>query len=288
MKKVLLVGLLFLESCKSTKPVHRFAVSAGHGTAEIRRFSWSWIARYQLRKTPIPSTDTGTVIPAEIHCSGAGYGEIFQQPDSLLSWMTQTLICYFSYLQKSPGKDSGLQKEAARLLRSTAGSALPATGIVVNDEKISATRHLLGSILNKPKKNRYRDLVTFLQQNDSSVATLLSTYVQWLDSFMLFVVSRDEKQDDSLYQSSGLRKVPSPGDQEPAPRSNDRDFFGVENQKAEVRESVALLHLIGKDHHMLAYGTPPPGYAYGDAKTELKQDIWMLGQLTVELRRRSP
>jgi 23S rRNA-/tRNA-specific pseudouridylate synthase len=55
----------------------------------------------------------------------------------------------------------------------------------------------------------------------------------------------------------------------------------MDNEQQKIHQAVRLLEIIFKDHHLLAFGKPPEGFAYTEA--EISQDIILINKMITEL-----
>jgi hypothetical protein len=281
MKKVLIASLIFLGSCKSTESINRFAKSASTGTAEINRSTLSFVGICRLYDQVALAQYTDTSLYARsshpvVHC-----GE-YKQADSLTSLINQTLVNYFSLLQDVSDKKL-LAYNARDLVNSLAGiQPRVYPSLSLPDEKISAVKDLLNTVLNEPLKwYRYKKLVSTMQQNDAALNRVLAAYSFILDTAMAGEINQ-AKENYTSFVYAPLYEWSRTSVEKVLINQQYRQFLlTLENERVKIHKSVLMLTLLQKDHHMLAFGKPPVGFAYTEA--EISQDIVLLNKIIMEL-----
>jgi hypothetical protein len=281
MKKALIAGLVFLGSCKSTESINRFAKSASTGTAEISRstLSFTEICRLYDQAALARVTDTSLFAQSShpvFHC-----GE-FKQADSLTGLINKTLVNYFSLLQNV--SDKKLLAYDARDQVNTLATIQPRVypTLSISNEKISAVKGLLNTILNEPLKwYRYRKLVNTMQQNDTALCLVLETYSFIIDSALAGEINQTKENYTSFVYAPLYEWARSPVEKVLINQQYLQFLRSLENEKIKIHKSALMLKLIQKDHHMLAFAKPPAGFAYTEA--EVSQDIVLLNKMIMEL-----
>jgi hypothetical protein len=281
MKKALIAALVFFGSCKSTESISRFAKSAGNGIGEIGLASFDFerfcrlydpaaLAKYT--DTSIYGRSPKTIIPC---------GE-YKKADSLTKLINETLVSYFSLLQAVSDKKL-LAYDAKDLVNSLAGiqpQVLPALSLT--SEKISAVRGLLNTILQEPLKwYRYQKLVSTMQQNDSVLTIVLSAYSFILDTALAGEISQSKENYTSFVYAPLYEWSKSPVEKVLINQQYNQFLLSMDIEQGKIKKSVRLMRLIQKDHHMLAFGKPPAGFAYTEA--EISQDIVLINKMISEL-----
>jgi hypothetical protein len=282
MKKALIAVLLFSGSCKSTESINRFAKSAGSGTAEISRSTLSFnnICRLYDPASLTRYTDTSlyakSVHPV-IHC-----GE-YKQADSLVDLIKQTLFNYFSMLQAVSDKKL-LAYNADELISSMSDiqkKVYPTLSL--NDEKISAVKGLLNTILNEPLKwYRYKKLVSTMQQNDSALGSVIDAYRFILDSALAGEINQARQNYTSFVYAPLVLWSHGPVEKVMINQQYIQFLNSMDNEELKIHKAVRLLQIIYKDHHLLAFGKPPAGFAY--TEKEISQDIVLINKMITELK----
>ena len=281
MKKVLIAALVFLVSCKSTEYINRFAKSATMGTIEISRASLSFGSICQLYDPAALArfTDTSLYTAAKrptVQCIE------FRKADSLTKLINETLVNYFSLLQSVSDKKL-LAYNATDLVNSLAviqPQVLPA--LALTDEKISAIKVLLNTVLNEPIKwYRHKKLVTTMKQNDSVLARVLSAYSFILDSALSGEISQAKENYTSFVYAPLYGWSKTPVEKVMINQQYSQFMTSLEVEKDKISKSVRLLSIIRKDHHLLAFGKPPEGFAY--TEKEIDQDIVIINKMINEL-----
>jgi hypothetical protein len=281
MKKALFAVLILSGSCKSTESINGFAKSAGSGMTEINRtiLSFSNICRLYDRAAMTRYTDTSLYAVAGhpgIDCNE------YKQADSLKDLINQTLVSYFILLQAVSDKKL-LAYNAKDLVNSLAGiqSGLhPALSL--NEEKISAVKGLLNTILNEPLKwYRNKKLVNTMQQNDSALGLVISAYSFILDSALAGEISQAKENYTSFVYAPMYEWSRTPVEKVMVNQQYNQFLLSLENEKLKIRKAGRMLTIIQKDHHLLAFGKPPAGFAYTEA--EISKDIILINKMITEL-----
>jgi hypothetical protein len=281
MKKELFAVLILSGSCKSTESINGFAKSAGSGMTEINRsiLSFSNICRLYDRAAMARYTDTSLYAVAGhpgIHC------DEYKRADSLKDLINQTLVSYFILLQAVSDKKL-LAYNAKDLVNSLAGiqSGLhPALSL--NEEKISAVKGLLNTILNEPLKwYRNKKLVNTMQQNDSALGLVISAYSFILDSALAGEISQAKENYTSFVYAPMYEWSRTPVEKVMVNQQYNQFLLSLENEKLKIRKAGRMLTIIQKDHHLLAFGKPPAGFAYTEA--EISKDIILINKMITEL-----
>src|SRR5450432_702664 len=280
MKKAILAGLVFLGSCKSTESINRFAKSASTGVAEISRspLSFSGICRLYSQSALAQYTDTS--LYAKSGHPVVPCGE-YKLADSLTNLISQTLVSYFTMLRDVSDKKL-LAYDARDLINSLTdiqSRVYPALSL--SDEKISSVKGLLNTILNEPLKGyRYKKLVSTMQQNDVALGRVLATYSFILDTALAGEINQAKENYTSFVYAPLYEWSRSPVEKAWINQQYRQFLISLENEKVNIHQSVRMLILIQKDHHMLAFGKPPAGFAYTEA--EISQDIVLLNKMIME------
>ena len=281
MKKALFAILVLSGSCKSTESINGFSKSAGSGMTEINRsiLSFSNICRLYDRAAMAKFTDTSLYAGAGhpvVHCND------YKQADSLRDLINQTLVNYFSLLQAVSDKKL-LAYNAKDLVNSLANiqSGLnPALSL--NEEKISAVKGLLNTILNEPLKwYRYKKLVSTMQQNDSALDRVITAYSFILDSALAGEISQAKENYMSFVYAPMYEWSRTPVEKVMVNQQYNQFLLSLDNEKLKIHKAGRMLSIIQKDHHMLAFGKPPAGFAYTEA--EISQDIILINKMITEL-----
>ena len=281
MKKVLIAALVFLVSCKSTEYINRFAKSATAGTIEIGRSSLSFGSICQLYDPAALTrfTDTGLYAATkrpDLQCIE------FRKADSLTKLINETLVNYFSLLQSVSDKKL-LAYNAADLVNSLAviqPQVLPA--LALTDEKISALKVLINTVLSEPIKwHRHKKLVSTMKQNDTVLARVLSAYSFILDSALSGEISQARENYTSFVYAPLYGWSKTPVEKVVINQQYSQFMTSLEVEKDKISKSVRLLSIIRKDHHLLAFGKPPEGFAY--TEKEIDQDIVIINKMINEL-----
>lgn len=281
MKKALIAGLVFLGSCKSTDSINSFAISASSGLAEINRSisGFSNICRFYDPASLAKYVDTSLYASSAqltIHCME------YKQADSLTDLINLTLVNYFSMLQSV--SDKKLLSYNARDLVSSLAGMQPQIypSLILTDEKISAVRGLLNTILNEPLKwYRYKKLISTMQQNDSALGRVLAAYNFILDSALAGEVSQAKENYKSFVYAPLFEWSRSPVEKVMVNYQYSQFIRSMENEHLKIHKAVLLFKLIQKDHYLLAFGKPPSGFAYTSA--EISKDIVLINKIIAEL-----
>jgi hypothetical protein len=281
MKKAVIAGLIFLGSCKSTESINRFAKSAATGTAEISRSTLSFGAICRLYDQSALSSYTDTSLYAKSGHPAKHCGE-FRSADSMVNLINQTLVNYFTLLQKVSDKKL-LAYDAGDLVNSLASirSGLN-PDLSLTEEKVSAVKGLLNTILNEPLKwYRYKKLVSTMQQNDSALSRVLKAYSFILDSALNGEINQAKENYTSFVYAPLYEWARTPVEKVWINQQYLLFIQSLEKEKASIHKSVLMLILMQKDHYLLAFGKPPAGFAYTEG--EISQDIILLNKMILEL-----
>jgi hypothetical protein len=281
MKKALIAGLLFFGSCKSTESINRFAKSASFGTTEISRSipGFNNICRLYDPAALTKYTDTSLYAKSGrpvIHCRE------YKQADSLTDLINQTLVNYFSLLQSV--SDKKLLAYNSRDLVNSLAEIRPRLypPFSLSDEKITAVKGLLNTILNEPLKwVRYKKLVSTMQQNDSALGLVLNAYSFILDSAMAGEINQAKENFTSFVYAPLYEWSRTPIEKVIINEQYSQFLLSLENDKVKIHKAVEMLRTIQKDHHLLAYGKPASSFA--DTEAEIARDILLINKLINEL-----
>jgi hypothetical protein len=281
MKKLLIGGLLFLGSCKSTESINRFAKSAGSGVAEISHSitGFSNICRLYDPSVLAKFTDTSLYAGAAgpvLHC-----GE-YKKADSLTDLISQTLYNYFSLLQAVSDKKL-LAYNARDLVNSLAEIQTQVyPGFSLTDEKMTAVKGLLNTMLNEPLKwYRYNKLVSTMQQNDSALGLVMAAYRFILESALTGEIIQAKQNYTSFVYRPLYEWSRTPIEKVMVNRQYIEFMVSMDNEQLKIHKALGMLRIIQKDHYILAYGKPPAGFAY--TADEISQDIILINKLIAEL-----
>ena len=281
MKKWTTVVLLFLLSCKSTDSINQFGKSASAGLREIGRSSPGFGQFCRLYDPAVLKAELDTGLYGRsshkvIHCPE------YRIADSLTNVINQTLVTYFSLLQ-SVSDNKLLAYNAGDLVNSLASiqpQVLPSLNLTEN--KISAVKGLLNTILNEPLKcYRYKKLVSVMQQNDSLLTKVLSAYSFILDSALSGEISQAKANYTAFVYAPLFEWSRTPVEKWIINKEYNQFVSNMDLEKERIDRSVRLLRLIQKDHHMLAFGKPPAGFAF--TGHEISQDIVLINKMINEL-----
>ena len=281
MKKVIIAGLAFLGSCKSTETINQFAKSAGYGTTEISRSTLNFnnICRLYDPTALAKYTDTSV------------YGKSAQKPvdckeyetaDSITSLISQTLIDYFSLFQAV--SDKKLLAYNSRDLINSLASMQPQvySSLALSEEKISAVKGILNTILNEPLKwYRRNKLVSTMQQNDSALGRIIHAYSFILDSSLSGQINQATQNYISFVYAPLYEWSNTPVEKALINQQYEAFLFSMNNEVKKIHKALQILALIRKDHYLLAFGKPPAGFAY--TTDEISQDIVLINKMTTEL-----
>jgi hypothetical protein len=287
MKKVLIAGLVFWGSCKSTESVRSLANSCHAGMREISQAPRTFGGNCRLWNTAFLCPDSvGGNWRINPDFSIVPCGE-YAPADSLLSFIVLTLDDYFSVLVAKPDKNNNRQ-QLMKMLRSLPAGQLPGgSGSGLTADQIYLLRQLLTSMVQKPLKKYSRSsLIDYMQRNDTPVLSILRLYSRILDSALLGEIRHATRDGDSLFEARWSGGPQTPAQDGLPKQSRDHFLLIAERENADIRLAVRMLTLMAKDHHMLAYGTPPTGFAYRTTKEELKEDEILLGESAAELKER--
>ena len=283
MKKGFIAIFLLIGSCKSTESINRFARSAGSGTAEINRssFGFETFCR-EYEQGPLGRlTDTSLYGKSRLpvnHCAE------YKTSDSLLRVINRTLGNYFDLLQSA--SDKKLLAYNARPLISSLADMQPRLlpALSFSDEKVTAVKGLLNTLLNEPLKYyRARKLKKIMQENDSALATVIGAYSFILDSALSGEAGQAAENYKSFVYARLYAWAVSPVEKAYV---NDRyhDFLTeMEEEQQKIRKSVRLLETIRKDHRLLAFKEGKPEFRA--TETEITQDILLINKLIEEIIR---
>jgi hypothetical protein len=281
MKHTLIGAFLFLASCKSTESINRFAKSATSGVTEIDRgsFGFGKFCKFYDPAALKELTDTSLYAGSSHSASNC---KMYKTSDSLLGIINQTLSNYFSLLQAVSDKKL-IAYNARPLVSSLAdiqSSLVP--GLSFSDEKITATKGILNTLLNEPLKfYREKKLHKIMEENDSALGTVLLGYEFILDSalqgeldqavqnYISFVYARLFAWSDSPVEKAFVN-------------SRYQEFLGqMEDERLKLRKSVRMLETIRKGHHLLAFGEKKPGFV--ETETEIAEDILQINKLIEDI-----
>jgi hypothetical protein len=281
MRKALVAGMLFFASCKSTESINGFAKSASAGTAEISRsvLSFSQICRLYDPAALSLLTDT-TLYAKSVH--HIPHCPEFRNADSLTNLISQTLVDYFSLLQSV--SDKKLLAYNARDLVNSLADMQPQLypGLSLTDEKVTAVKGLLNTILNEPLKwYRNKKLVSVMQKNDSALTRVLAAYSFILDSALAGEISQAKQNYTSFVYARMYEWARSPVEKVIVNQQYTQFLLGMETEQEKIHKAVRMIKLLQKDHHLLAFGKPPAGFAYTEA--EISQDIVLINKMIAEL-----
>ncbi len=283
MKNTLIAAFFFLGSCKSTDSINRFAKSAASGTSELNRSSFGFgqfckvydpATLGQLTDTSLYAKATHPVIP----CSD------YKTSDSLLQIINQTLGNYFFLLQAVSDKKL-LAYNARPLVSSLADiqhRLLPALSF--SDEKITAVKGLLNTLLNEPL-NYYRagKLKKIMQKNDTVLATVIRGYEFILDA----ALQGEIDQATANYRSfvyARLFEWSKTAVEKAFVNNRYIEFLkAMDEERQKIRKSVRLLATIRKDHHLLAFEKEKKDFR--ETESEIAQDIIQINNLIEEIIR---
>jgi hypothetical protein len=281
MKKGLIAGLVFFVSCKSTDSINRFAKSAGSGITEINRSTLSFNNICRLYDPASLGRYTDTTLYAKsvrpvTHCNE------YKKADSLTDLINQTLFSYFTMLQAVSDKKL-LAYNANELVSSLADIQSRVYPVLsLSDEKISAVKGLLNTILNEPLKwYRYKKLVSTMQQNDSAVSRVIAAYRFILDSALTGEINQARQNYTSFVYARLYEWSRGPVEKVIVNQQYVQFLTSMDNEQQKIHQAVRLLEIIFKDHHLLAFGKPPAGFAYTEA--EISQDIILINKMITEL-----
>jgi hypothetical protein len=283
MNKAIVAAFLFLGSCKSTDSINRFAGSAGSGVTELGRSSFGFGQFCKLYSSGELGLMTDTSLyarssPPKISCAA------YKTSDSLVLIINRTLTDYFSLLQS--GSDKKLLSYNARPLVSSLADLQPRLlpDLSFSDEKITAVKGLLNTLLNEPLKYyRAQKLRRIMQENDTALSRVIGAYVFILDSAL------DGEIDQALENYKSFAYAPlygkSAGPVEKAFVNNRYKEFQneMEEERLKIRKSVRVLQTIGKDHHLLASAAHKAGFT--EAESEIALDVILINNLIGEIIR---
>ena len=281
MKKAVIASLIFLGSCKSTESINRFAKSAAAGTAEISRSTLSFGSICRLYDQSALASYTDTSLYAK---SGhkAKHCEAYRSADSMVNLINLTLVNYFTLLQEVSDKKL-LAYDVRDLVNSLASiqSGLN-PDLSLSEEKVSAVKGLLNTILNEPLKwYRYKKLVSTMQQNDSALSRVLRAYSFILDSALNGEINQAKENYTSFVYAPLYEWARTPVEKVWINQQYLLFMQSLDKEKASIHKSVLMLILMQKDHYLLAFGKPPVGFAYTEG--EISQDIVLLNKMILEL-----
>jgi hypothetical protein len=281
MKKALIAGLVIFGSCKSTESINRFAKSAGSGTAEISRSTLRFNNICRLYDAAALARYTDTSLYARSPRPAIPCAE-FKTADSITDLISRTLVNYLSLLQSVSDKKL-LAYNARDLVNSLAAiqtRVYPALSL--NEEKISAVKGLLNTVLNEPLKwYRYKKLVNTMQENDSALGRVINAYSFILDTALNGEISQAKENYTSFVYAPLVEWSRTPVEKVLINQLYTQFLASLEREQVNIHKAVLLLKLIQKDHHMLAFGKPPAGFAY--TESEINQDIVLINKLITEL-----
>lgn len=283
MKKTLIAAFLFMGSCKSTDSINRFAKSAGSGISEINRSSFgfeSFCKTYE--QGPLGQfTDTSLYAKSRLpvnHCAG------YKTSDSLLHIINQALGNYFVLLQAV--SDKKLLAYNARPLVSSLADIQPRLlpALSFSDEKITAVKGLLNTLLNEPLKYyRAKKLKKIMRENDSVLATVIGGYAFILDSALQGEIDQAAENYKSFVYARLYEWSVTPVEKAFV-NNRYQDFLKeMEEEHQKIRKSVRLLETVRKDHQLLAFGGKKPDFR--ETETEITQDILLINNLIEEIIR---
>lgn len=281
MKKALIAGLVFFGSCKSTESINRFAKSAGSGTAEINNSTLSFnnICRLYdpaaLKKLSDTALYGGVARPSD-HCKE------YKQADSLTRLINQTLVNYFSLLQAV--SDKKLISYNAQDLVNSLADIQPQLypNLSLSDEKITAVKGLLNTVLNEPLKwYRYKKLLAIMRQNDTALSQVIAAYSFILDSALAGEINQAKENYTSFVYAPLYEWSVTPVEKVMVNQQYQQFISAMDNESLKIHKAIQLLRIIYKDHYLLAFGKPPPGFAY--AADEISQDIILINKIIAEL-----
>jgi hypothetical protein len=281
MKKALIAGLVFFGSCKSTESINRFAKSASTGTAEISRstLDFSQICRLYDPTVLKKMTDT-TLYAKSVH--PASHCPEFKMADSLTKLINQTLVNYFSMLGSVSDKKllAYDAKDMVNALADIQPQVYPSLSLT--DEKISAVKGLLNTILNEPLKwYRNKKLISVIRQNDSVLDRVVTAYSFILDSALSGEINQAKENYRSFVYATLYEWSATPVEKAMVNQLYNQFMLSMNDEQVKIHKAILMLKIIQKDHHLLAYGKPPDGFAY--TESEISQDIVLINKIISEL-----
>ena len=281
MRKLLFAGLAFFVSCKSTESINGFAKSAGSAIVEINRSTpgFNDLCRMYDPVALSRQTDTslyGKVIHPAIHC-----GE-FKQADSLTGLINQTLANYFSMLQAVSDKKL-IAYNARDLVNSVADMQTAVYPMLsLNDEKISAVKGILNTILNEPLKwYRYNKLVATMRETDTALARVMTAYSFILDSALAGEINQARQNYTSFVYAPLYEWSRTPVEKWIVNQQYSQFLLAMDEEQIKIHKAVILLRTIQQDHRLLAFGKPASSFA--DTEAEINRDILLINKLITEL-----
>lgn len=281
MKKLLFAGLVFFVSCKSTESINRFAKSAGSAMVEINRSTpgFNDLCRMSDPAALSERRDTslyGKAVHPVIRC-----GE-YKKADSLTALINQTLFNYFSMLQAVSDKKL-LAYNARDLVNSMADIQTTLYPMLsLNDEKISAVKGILNTILNEPLKwYRYNKLVATMRGTDTLLARVTAAYSFILDSALEGEINQAKQNYTSFVYAPLYEWSRTPVEKWIVNQQYSQFLLSMDEEQVKIRKSVILLRTIQKDHRLLAFGKPASSFA--DTEAEITRDILLINKLISEL-----
>lgn len=283
MKNALIATFLFVASCKSTESINRFARSATSGITEINRGSFGFGEFCKLYEPATLKELTDTSRLAKVSRT-AEHCQVFKTSDSLVGIINETLSNYFSLLQTV--SDKKLIAYNARPLVSSLADIqtrlLP--DLSFSDEKITATKGILNTLLNEPLKfYRAKKLHQIMEKNDSALGIVIRGYEFILDSALQGEIDQAIQNYISFVYARLFGWADSPVEKAFV-NNRYQEFLGkMEDERLKLRKSVRMLETIQKGHHLLAFEKKKPEFK--EAETEIAEDIVLINNLIEDIIR---
>jgi len=281
MRKLLFAGLAFFVSCKSTESINRFAKSAGSAIVEINRSTpgFNDLCRIYDPVALSRQKDTslyGKAVHPAIRC-----GE-YKQADSLTGLINQTLANYFSMLQAVSDKKL-IAYNARDLVNSVADMQTAVYPMLsLNDEKISAVKGILNTILNEPLKwYRYNKLAATMRETDTALARVMTAYSFILDSALAGEINQARQNYTSFVYAPLYEWSRTPVEKWIVNQQYNQFLLTMDEEQIKIHKAVILLRTIQKDHRLMAFGKPASSFA--DTEAEITRDILLINKLITEL-----
>ncbi len=281
MKKVFFAWFLLSVSCKSTESINRFAKSATTASSEIGRSKLSFGHLCRLYNPSALALYRDTSLYARGHAASADC-RIYDQSDSLVNLISQTLVNYFSLLQAVSDKKL-LAYHANDLIASLSGiqsQLIP--GLALNAEKVSAIKGLLNTVLNEPLQwYRNKKLVRTMQANDVALDRVLDTYLFILDTALTGELNQARENYTSFVYAPLYEFSRTPVEKVMVNRDYAQFMSSLHDENQAIRKFVNLLQTIQKDHHLLAFGKSTERFA--EIEAEIAKDILIIHQTIAEI-----
>jgi hypothetical protein len=281
MKLGRIVLLLFFVSCKSTESINRFAKSAAAAVTVTGQENPSFGSFCRLYGPDALIRYTDTAVIPKTHRVLANC-QIYDQSDSLTDIINQTLEIYFTMLQALSDKKliAYNANSLVSSLQQIQNEVLPA--INLSDEKVSAIKGLLNTVLNEPLKwYRHDKLVNTIKKTDSSLERVLSVYIFILDTALAGEIDQVRENYTSFVYSPTYELSRNPVEKIYVNQQYNLFMAARDEQSKTIHKSIRMLETIRKDHHLISFGIPAQSFA--ETEAEIASDIVKINKTIREI-----